>query len=191
MIDDISGLLAQNIVAPGPLLIVLAGPNGSGKSTFFDVYLRASGLQFVNADEMAKALGGSAALPDSYAAARIADQVRRDLVERRERFCMETVFSDPAGEKVSFLRDARRDGYRVLLIAIRLESPELSMARVQQRVETGGHDVPDEKLIARFPRTQTNIKTALAFVDLALVFDNSRVDWPFQHLETWVHGKPA
>jgi predicted ABC-type ATPase len=81
--DDISELLARTIVAPGPLLIVLAGPNGSGKSTFFDVYLRASGIQFVNADEMAKALGGPAALPDGYAAARIADQVRRDLVARR------------------------------------------------------------------------------------------------------------
>ena len=189
MTDDISELLARTIVAPGPLLIVLAGPNGSGKSTFFDVYLRASGIQFVNTDEMAKALGGSDALPDSYAAARIADQIRRDLVARRERFCMETLLSDPAGEKVSFLRDARSEGYRVLLIAIRLESPELSMARVQQRVETGGHDVPDEKLVARFPRTQANIKTALAFVDIALVFDNSRGDLPFQHVETWLAGR--
>ncbi len=183
MIDDISELLARTIVAPGPLLIVIAGPNGSGKSTFFDVYLRATGIQFVNADDMAKALGGPAALPDGYAAARIAEQVRRDLVARRERFCMETVFSDPAGVKVAFLQEAQQQGYRILLIALRIESPELSMARVQQRVEAGGYDVPDDKLLARFPRTQANIKQALEFVDLALVFDNSRVDLPFQFFD--------
>jgi predicted ABC-type ATPase len=187
--DDVNDLLAQAITAIGPLIIVLAGPNGSGKSTFFDVYLRASGIYFVNADEMAKALGGPDAMADAYSAARVADQVRRGLVARREQFCMETVLSDPGGDKVAFLREAQNQGYRLLLIAIRIESAQLSIARVQQRVESGGHDVPDDKLLARFPRTQANIRAVLEFADLALVFDNSRVDLPFQHVETWIAGR--
>ena len=44
----------------------------------------------------------------AYEAAGLAELVRRDLVTQRASFCMETVFSDPAGDKVQFLRDAQR-----------------------------------------------------------------------------------
>lgn len=40
-----------------PILIVLAGPNGAGKSTFYETFLEQLGLQFVNADVLARELG--------------------------------------------------------------------------------------------------------------------------------------
>lgn len=102
---------------------------------------------------------------------------------------METVFPDPVGEKLQFLRDARAAGYRLVFVWIRLESVELSMARVQQRVDAGGHDVPDDRLQARFDRTVRNAREALTFVDLGIVFDNSQVDRRFRHVETWRGGR--
>jgi predicted ABC-type ATPase len=171
------------------LLVVLAGPNGAGKSTFFDVYLAPLGLTFVNADLIARTLDPDAAPQLSYAAAEAAERVRAVLLERGESFCMETVFSDPAGEKLAFLRRAREQGYAVILIYVGLESPELCTARVAQRVAAGGHDVPDEKIRTRYPRTLANLRAAVALVDHAYLLDNSSCDRPYRHVATYRGGK--
>lgn len=163
-----------------PLLLVLAGPNGAGKSTFFEVYLAESGLPFVNADRLALRISPSDPMAVAYQAAELAETERRQLLAEGRSFCMETVFSDPAGAKLGLLKDAQGAGYRVVLVFIGLAGPELSMARVIQRVEEGGHDVPDEKLYSRFPRTLANLKAALRFVELALLFDNSEVESPYR-----------
>src|SRR4051794_30737597 len=118
-----------------PTLIVLAGPNGAGKSTFFELNLRATGLRFVNADLIARAIAPEDPMGVAYEAAKAADIERRILVSEAESFCMETVFSDPSGDEVAFLRDARAGGYHVHLVFIGLDSPALSEARVIQRVE--------------------------------------------------------
>src|SRR5882672_5588043 len=100
-----------------PVIVAIAGPNGAGKSTFYEVYVRQAGLRFINADHIAAALG-----EDAYEAARIADALRTQLVVERESFAFETVFSDPHGAKVDFLRDAVQRGYTVVLCFIGLDS---------------------------------------------------------------------
>ncbi len=165
-----------------PTLVVLAGPNGAGKSTFFERRLRVTGLRFVNADLLALAIAPEDPAGASYAAARAADAERRALVTEGESFCMETVFSDPAGDKLAFLREAMTAGYRVVLLFIGLDSPELSQARVISRVAQGGHDVPDEKLFSRFPRTLANLAQAARFVDETRLYDNSDARNPYRLL---------
>lgn len=169
-------------------LVVLAGPNGAGKSTDFEQFLRRTGLPVVNADVIARAIAPQAPEAASYAASRAADVKRRALLAEGESFCMETVFSDPVGDKLAFLEEARTAGYRVVLLFIGLPSPELSQARVIQRVEDGGHDVPDEKLFARFPRTLENLAGALRFVDEARLYDNGDAREPFRLVARVEHG---
>jgi predicted ABC-type ATPase len=70
--------------------------------------------------------------------------------------------------------------FAVFLVFIGLESPALSVARVKQRAEHGGHDVPDEKLHARFPRSLANLRAAIPVVGEAFVFDNSSFDLPYR-----------
>lgn len=77
----------------------------------------------------------------AYQAANLADDARRDLLKRGLSFCMETVFSDPVGDKVQFLKDAQSAGYTVIGVFITLSDPALSAARVAQRVGRGSHDV--------------------------------------------------
>ena len=101
------------------------------------------------------------------------------------------VFSDPQGAKLGFLRDCQSSGYTVILVFIGLESADLSLGRVIQRVERGGHDVPDAKIKARFPRTFDNLRQALTFVDEALLFDNSSSDQPFRFVAAFKAGKPT
>lgn len=172
----------------GPFILVLAGPNGAGKSTFHDHFLADLGLPFVNADLIAREMEPAEPARVSYQAAQQADRIRRALVGCGDSFCMETVFSDPVGDKIDFMRQAQRAGYAIFLVYIGLSDVALSIARVVQRTEVGGHDVPDAKLIERFPRTLENLRGAIPFVDVALLFDNSSASQPYRHLATFERG---
>jgi predicted ABC-type ATPase len=154
-----------------PIVVALAGPNGAGKSTFFQANLTKTGLYFVNADVIALSLGMNA-----YAAAKVADTLRRQLVEQRESFIFETVFSDPVGEKLEFLTETERSGYAVLLIFIGIADASISEQRVAMRASRGGHDVPEDKLIQRFPRTMKNLKRALGSLSNVWIYDHSDLD---------------
>lgn len=158
-----------------PVMVVVAGPNGAGKTTFYHAFLSAAGLRFVNADDMAHELGVSA-----YEAAEACAVIRQDLIRQRESFVFETVFSDPIGDKLSFMNDAAAIGYNVILCYIGLGSIEISDERVAIRVTQGGHDVPPEKLVSRYPRSLANLKRAMRELPTVIIFDNSELTHPFE-----------
>jgi predicted ABC-type ATPase len=167
-----------------PIIVALAGPNGAGKTTFYHAHLKPAALRFVNADVMARALD-----LEPYAAARTADALRRELVRLRESFVFETVFSDPARDKLAFLKEAVASGYKVVLIYIGIAGPHVSEERVAMRVSQGGHDVPTEKLKSRFPRTLANLKAAIRELPHVLVFDNDDLHRPFRRVATFGRGQ--
>lgn len=167
-----------------PIIVAIAGPNGAGKTTFFHSHLANAGMQFVNVDVLT---GGIAR--DPYAAARVANALRRALVERGESFVFETVFSDPVGDKLAFLEDAQSRGYHVVLCYIGLASPEQSIGRVAMRVSRGGHDVPNEKLLSRFPRTLDNLSAAMKRLENVLLFDNSDLRTPYCQVAVFERGQ--
>lgn len=183
------GALAQN----EPVLIFLAGPNGAGKSTFHRDYLQPLGLPFINADETARKLRESTLATGNQDVERLAFQItegmRSSLLTKKLSFCTETVFSDPKGAKLEFLRTARTLGYKSFLVFIGLSHPDLSLARVMQRVESGGHDVPDDKLRGRYPRTLVNLREAIPIVDEAFLFDNSSDREPFRMVAIYSAGQ--
>jgi predicted ABC-type ATPase len=167
-----------------PILVAIAGPNGAGKTTFYHAHLERAGLRFVNADVLAQDL-----LRDNpYAAARAADALRRELVKQRESFIFETVFSDPAGAKLAFLKEAAESGYTVVVCFIGLSGPNASEERVAMRVSQGGHDVPTEKLRSRYPRTLANLKAAIRDLPHVLVFDNTDLRKPFRQVAVYEKG---
>jgi predicted ABC-type ATPase len=160
---------------PGPRLIFLAGPNGAGKSTYYRSFLNRSGLQFVSANELSGKLG----IPNEEAAS-FADGARETLLSERESFITKTVFSDPVGAKLGFLRRAMESGYDVQIHFIGISDAGLSEARVIQRVYQGGHDVPSDRLARRFDQSLKNLAEAIKFVPDVRIFDNSDVDQPFR-----------
>ena len=155
------------------LLVVLAGPNGAGKSSFYQRYLASSGLPFLNADVIAKEQFGDAAAEKAREAARLADQARAEFIGAKKSFIFETVLSDPVGDKVAFFAKAQEQGYFLEIHFIGLASPVLSQARVIHRVSQGGHDVPDDKLVTRYPRTMENLQRLLPLADRLTIYDNS------------------
>jgi predicted ABC-type ATPase len=166
-----------------PIIVALAGPNGAGKSTFFHAHLASAALHFLNADDLARELE-----IESTDAAQLANRLRGSLVEQRESFIFETVLSDPVGDKVEFLRGAAAQGYTVVMVFIGIDA-DLSEQRVAMRVLQGGHDVPAEKLSARFPRTMKNLARAIRSLPHVLVFDNSDLAHPFRQVAEFRDGK--
>ena len=168
-------------------LWLLAGGNGAGKSTFYRTRLAPLGVPFVNADLVARELFPEAPEAHSYEAAQIVEEIRNNLLLEGRSFCFETVFSHPT--KVDFVGKAKALGYQVILVMIHLESTSLNKARVAQRVEEGGHDVPDEKIETRIPRLLQLVKSVIPLCDHVTLIDNSRADNPFVPVVTIRNGQ--
>jgi predicted ABC-type ATPase len=162
---------------------MLAGPNGAGKSTFYEEFLSEIRLPFINADLVAARTG----IP-SDEVARMLDAARDELIRKRLGFITETVFSDPAGVKLRMLKNAVEAGYEVILIYIAIP-PDLSAKRVDQRVAVGGHDVPRDRIAGRFSRSLANLRSAIPFVPLVKIYDNSSIPDPFRLIAVFHSGK--
>lgn len=167
-----------------PIMVALAAPNGAGKSSFYSTYLKQSRLPFINADRISLQTGVSA-----YKAAELADEIRRGLVEQQQSFIFETVFSDPVGAKLQFLKETEAKGYGVVLIFIGIDSPQISEARVAMRVSKGGHDVPSNKIAERYSRTMRNLQRAFTEIHNIRVYDNSDLERPYRLVASTDEGR--
>lgn len=108
---------------------------------------------------------------DSSISAWIADIIRFILVKKRLSFTFETVMSHIS--KVDFLRWARKNGYRTYMYFVALARPELSIERVSNRVQEGGHPVGDKQVISRYHKSIDLIPMAMATSDRAYFIDNT------------------
>jgi predicted ABC-type ATPase len=158
-----------------PRMVVLAGPNGSGKSTVTNG-LRESEFfpkHYINADDIAKSLESSISDVNmrNLKAANLAEQGRKEAVTGDKPFAFETVMSTPA--KMGLFDEARRNGFQVDMVFVTTESPLINVARVEDRVAKGGHDVPAEKIVERYGRAMDLLPAALQKADNAQVYDNS------------------
>lgn len=162
-------------------LTVFAGPNGSGKSSLkreFDAAGKALG-RYINADEIKLALRDAALQKgDAPSSDELDVQAFREARALRERcladrvdFSFETVFSHPSN--LETLRAAKLIGYFVTLHFVSTENSRINVERVALRVAQGGHDIPREKVIARYRRAMGLLPEACMIVDDTVLFDNS------------------
>lgn len=108
---------------------------------------------------------------DSYFASVIADFLRHKLLDAGRSFTFETVMSSP--DKVVFLKKAQERGFRTYLYYVATEDPAINIARVHYRVRTGGHPVPEDKIVSRYSRSLELLADAVSYADRAYIFDNS------------------
>ncbi|WP_375491820.1 zeta toxin family protein [uncultured Nostoc sp.] len=157
-----------------PNLYIIGGANGSGKTTaalqilpyFLEVF------EYVNADEIAAGL--SPFNPESVAiqAGRLMLERLETLVNAEANFAFETTLA--ARNFARFLRECQLKGYIINLIYFWLQSPELAIARVKRRVESGGHNIREDTIRRRYERGRHNlIELYLPLCDRWIVYDNS------------------
>ena len=160
-----------------PRFYLLAGINGAGKSTFYNERLSSLRLPFINADVIAKEIdpqNNSHSDAISLKAQKLANERRDDFLKQKKSFVSETVFSHPS--KIDLLHQAKQAGFLTILVFINLPSVEETIQRIKFRVGKGGHNVPTDKVLARYPRVMENISTAKSVADQFFVFDNLRLD---------------
>lgn len=109
---------------------------------------------------------------NAYFASVAADFLRQKLLERRVSFSFETVMS--SHDKVALLEKAQSIGYRTYLYYIATDDPAINVSRVKTRVNLGGHDVPEEKIVSRYERSIGLLVQAVKHSHRAYIFDNSR-----------------
>jgi predicted ABC-type ATPase len=160
----------------GRVFYLLAGPNGAGKSSLYRAAvldgLIAKEAEFVNADLHER--DHLQHIPDlqkrSEAARDWADARRAALIAAGQSFVSETVFSHPS--KIALIEEAQAAGFTVVLLVVCMDEPERLLARVRQRVSEGGHDVPAQRVLERYPRTLAHLRQAVRRANMAMLYDN-------------------
>ena len=162
-----------------PVFYLLAGPNGAGKSTLYKALVLAGTVpgtaEFVNADLYeAEHLQHIVSPQARSEQARLwADARRAALLNAGQSFVSETVFSHAS--KLALIQEAQMKGFFVMLVVVALDQPERLLARVAQRVAEGGHPVPAERILTRFPRTLANLTQGVRLADAAVLYDSQDV----------------
>lgn len=108
---------------------------------------------------------------NAYFASVCADFIRGKLIEQKISFTFETVMSAP--DKLTLLKEAKKRGYRIYLYYIATNDPKINISRIQHRVKTGGHDVPENKVQSRYKRSLGHLSDVIRISDRAYLFDNS------------------
>src|SRR3954463_7775038 len=140
-----------------PNVVVIAGPNGAGKSTAAPKVLRGPFqiVEFVNADVIARSLSEDAPEAHAFEAGRQMLRRLQELAAARTDFAFETTLASRTF--APFITGLIREGYHFTLLFFYLPSADIAVARVAQRVRTGGHHVPEQDVRLRYERGLKNL----------------------------------
>ena len=146
------------------ILLLVGGPNGSGKSTVTSIYPAVG--YYINADEIQRHLGCT-----PLQAAQIAEDTREYMLAEHNDFTFESVLSTE--RNYNLMRRARDEGYKVICVYVLTADVEINISRVKSRVKNGGHDVPEDKIRARYQRAMRLFPVLFDVCDELYVYDNS------------------
>jgi predicted ABC-type ATPase len=107
-----------------------------------------------------------------YSAAIISEFLREFNLKNENDFSFETVMSHK--DKVTFIKKAAAQGYKVYLYYVCLDNYKLNIDRVATRVAEGGHHVSADKIKARYSRSLGLLLNALKASYKSYLFDNSK-----------------
>ena len=156
-------------------MYIISGCNGSGKTTASYTLLpqMLDCNQFVNSDEFAKSLSPFDPSAASVSASRYMLMKYHFLLNRSMDLGIETTLATRA--LLNMVKDAQAGGYEVTILYFWLNSPELAIARVRNRVSAGGHNIPDEVIRRRYTvGLQYLFKYYIPACDRWIIADNSR-----------------
>lgn len=164
-------------------VIIIAGPNGAGKTTFAHEFLphEAGCPVFVNADLIAAGLSPFTPEAVAFRAGRLMLNELDLYYQNGVSFAFETTLSGRT--YLDRIATWRSNGYRIELIFLSLNRVEEAIARVSERVQQGGHSIPESVIRRRFRQGIVNFHDLYApIVDAWVLYDNSGptpvlIDW--------------
>ena len=144
---------------------IIAGVNGSGKSSLTGSLSSVDDTLgiIIDTDEISKKYG---MLDGAKEAIRRIDH----CLENGFSFTQETTLS---GKKtLHTIRKAKEKGYYIRLLYVAVNSAEESIARIENRVRKGGHNIPEEDVRRRYSTRFEDLKKILPCCDVGEFYDN-------------------
>ncbi|MFE0396471.1 zeta toxin family protein [Paenibacillus lactis] len=181
------------------VMVVFAGNNGSGKSTIRNLIVDRLGIS-VNIDPDALARSIDSDHPDrrKVSAGKEAIKLARDCIHHKRDFSVETTLA--GGNAIRLIREAKANGFEVMMFYVGLNDVRLNIERVAARVRNGGHHIPTEDIIRRQTTSMQNLLTHIHLIYHLIVIDNSEVSgkivmqaehsilkYQAESLPKWVH----
>lgn len=168
--------------AARPFILVLAGVNGAGKSSMGGALLAEHGLSWFNPDSFARELVAQLGLSAPEANARAWEFGRTQLeaaMANGRNYAFETTLG---ADTMSGMLAQAAETHDVMVIFCGLESVQLHLERVQARVASGGHDIPEAKIRERWVSSRLNLLKLMPRLARQQVFDNSTQVAPGQDI---------
>jgi predicted ABC-type ATPase len=159
-----------------PQFVIVAGPNGCGKSSAAsELVKKRLGIVPIDPDGILREYRARGATPggDALNLAAVLEAERRvwKAIARGESVAVETVLS--TDKYLDAVDTAIAHGFETTLYFATVESADVAVARVRERVRAGGHAVPEAKIRARWGRTNRSCAILFRKVHHAIAFDNS------------------
>ena len=160
-----------------PILWIIAGPNGSGKSSLYnrsDIDDWGGSVWIINPDLLTLHIVEHERLtPEAanLAAVQRIEQWLTTSLNVYQTIGVETVLSSPKYRDL--VAQAQQLGFEVRMLFVLLQTVEMQIERVRMRVESGGHDVPLDKIRSRRTRSFAQLAWFAGRVDRLAIFDNS------------------
>ena len=156
-----------------PHCYVVAGANGAGKTTFALKYLPliASCYDFINADEIAKGLSPLDYEAGLLKAGKIFLETLKQKIAERNDFAFETTLSGRT--YLPRIAEWRKSGWIVTLFYLYIPDAAFSAQRVRHRVLEGGHNIPADDIVRRYPRSIRNLFAYAEVCDRTICLDNT------------------
>jgi predicted ABC-type ATPase len=164
----------MSLEAEKPVCYIVAGPNGAGKTTFAMDYLPeiANCRNFINADMIAQGISPLDTVSAQYEAGRLfLQEIHKNIANRRS-FAFETTLAGRS--HLNLIKRLKKDSWRIVMYFMWVQDADFSRDRVRQRVEDGGHDIPENVIYRRYPRIMHNfIYNYMPLCDELSCYDNS------------------
>jgi predicted ABC-type ATPase len=168
-----------SVFSTSPRILVLAGVNGAGKSSLGGKIIRELGVDYLNPDEAAKRIAAAIGCSLDEANALAWEEGRRRLESAINSRSSHAFESTLGGHTIpALLIEASRAGINVIVWFVGLASPEQHIARVRDRVASGGHAIPEEMIRKRWDTSRRNLIALIPHLTDLRVYDNSEESDP-------------
>lgn len=166
-------------------LTVYAGVNGAGKTTMYRMNKTKSEEGRINSDEILREFGGDWKKDsDQFRAGKIALQRKEEYLQKGISYSQETTLATRYIIKDAI--KARELGYITEMHYVSVESADIAIERVKNRVKDGGHGIPDDLVRRRYEKSLNNLKLAIESFNTVYIYDNTEL---FKHCATYLNGE--
>lgn len=151
--------------------IIFAGCNGAGKSTLFQTCTFLHELPRVNMDEIVKSFGSWKNSADVIKAGKEAVRLVNLYLDSGVSFTQETTLCGHA--ILNNIEKAYSLGYEIIIYYVFVESADIAIKRIHERVKNGGHGIDENDVVRRFKESKNNLKKILQYCSEVQLFDNT------------------